>query len=85
MEKSGYRGPLDPYFPFGRCSAGGTPRQNLQNQRFRNRKGKPFAILLLQNCHWPANAFACGECDVFANSLKRIGKWQMVNAKTIVA
>jgi hypothetical protein len=26
-------------------------------------------------CHWPANAFACGECDVFANSLKRIGKW----------
>jgi hypothetical protein len=36
-------------------------------------------------CHWPANAFACGECDVFANSLKRIGKWQMANAKTIVA
>jgi hypothetical protein len=22
------------------------------------------------------NAFACGECGVFANSLKRIGKWQ---------
>jgi len=21
-------------------------------------------------------AFACGECGVFANSLKRIGKWQ---------
>ena len=36
-------------------------------------------------CHWPADAFACGECGVFANSLKRIGKWQMVNAKTIVA
>jgi hypothetical protein len=82
VEKSGYRGPLDPYFPFGRCSAGGTPRQNLQNQRFRNRKGKPFAILLLQN------AFACGECGVFANLLKRIGKWQSLAfayAKTIVA
>jgi hypothetical protein len=36
-------------------------------------------------CHWPANAFACGECGVFANSLKRIGKWPRVNAKTIVA
>jgi len=23
-----------------------------------------------------ANAFACGECGVFANSLKRIGEWQ---------
>jgi len=22
------------------------------------------------------NAFACGECGVFAISLKRIGKWQ---------
>jgi hypothetical protein len=30
-------------------------------------------------CHWPANAFARGECGVFANSLKRIGKWQMAN------
>jgi hypothetical protein len=34
--------------------------------------------------HWQANgkanAFACGECGVFANSLKRIGKWQMANA-----
>ena len=29
-----------------------------------------FAILLQRN------AFACGECGVFANSLKRIGKWQ---------
>jgi len=28
---------------------------------------------------------AIGECGVFANSLKRIGKWQMANAKTIVA
>jgi hypothetical protein len=27
----------------------------------------PFAL---------ANAFACGECGVFANSLKRIGEWQ---------
>jgi hypothetical protein len=38
--------------------------------------------LLLQN------AFACGECGVFANSLKRIGKWQSLAfayAKTIVA
>jgi len=26
-----------------------------------------------------------GECGVFANSLKRIGKWKMANAKTIVA
>jgi len=34
-------------------------------------------------CHWPANAFACGECGVFANSLKRIGKWQMANAFAI--
>jgi hypothetical protein len=32
-------------------------------------------------CHWPANAFAFGECGVFANSLKRIGKWQMANAR----
>jgi hypothetical protein len=30
-EKSGYRGSLDPYFPFGRCSAGRAPRQKLQN------------------------------------------------------
>jgi hypothetical protein len=34
-------------------------------------------------CHWPANAFAFGECGVFANSLKRIGKWQMANAFAI--
>jgi len=26
---------------------------------------------------------AIGECGVFANSLKRIGKWQMANAKTL--
>ena len=25
-----------------------------------------------------ANAFASGECGVFANSLKRIGKWRMI-------
>jgi hypothetical protein len=31
---------------------------------------KPFAISLQRN------AFACGECGVFANSLKRIGKWK---------
>jgi len=30
-------------------------------------------------CHWPVNAFACGECGVFANSLKRIGKWHRAN------
>jgi hypothetical protein len=43
---------------------------------------KPFAISLQRN------AFACGECGVFANSLKRIGKWQSLAfayAKTIVA
>jgi len=45
VEKSDYRGPLDPYFPFGRCSAGGAPRQKLQNKRFRNRKGKPKTIV----------------------------------------
>jgi hypothetical protein len=28
-----------------------------------------------------AFAFAKGECGVFANSLKRIGKWRMVNGK----
>jgi hypothetical protein len=31
---------------------------------------KPFAISLQRN------AFACGECGVFANSQKRIGKWK---------
>jgi len=27
-------------------------------------------------CHFASAKFACGECGVFANSLKRIGKWQ---------
>jgi len=45
VEKSGNWSSLGPFIPFGRCSAGGPPRQKLQNKTGGNWKGKQKTIV----------------------------------------
>jgi len=70
-----------PPFPFSPSlppEGGRTPTQLAESciDRFH----LPFALAKWQSLAF-AFAFATGECGVFANSLKRIGKWRMQDFK----